>query len=67
VQLKASTLPCPTDSCRNSVIPAESSEMRLEFVEIHRNEMNSTGMGLEWPESTGMTGMNIYLFIYELN
>jgi len=48
--------------------------MGPEFAEIHRNEMNSTGMGpestgmgLEWPESAGMTGMNIYLFIYELN
>ncbi len=40
----SSTLPCPTDSCRNSVIPAESGGMGLEFAEIHRNEMNSTGM-----------------------
>jgi len=50
-----STSPCPTDSCRNGVIPPESTGMALESTgmarnpqEWHRNPQEWTGMAQEW-------------------
>jgi len=43
-----STLPCPTDSCRNGVIPPESTGMALESIGMDRNLQEWTGMAQEW-------------------
>ena len=41
------TSPCPTDSCRNEPIP-------LEFAGVHRMAQESTGMGRDPQQWTGM-------------
>jgi len=65
-----STFWCSTDSCRNPVIPVDSSGMGPEFGEIEENpqEWNQNPLEwnrnlLEWLDSAGMSGKKLIIYL----